>query len=142
METAESNKNQEPCTHLDPTREVSLTRHSFFNVPVPFTLKKQVFDEWWPLVSNIWTHYGKYVGEKVTTITYYCRLKKPKKSSTAREAKEGEMIKKRNTSCRAPDLCEVKLIVRFYPDGTPRALPVLDRDECKVLDFHYFQLFS
>ena len=60
---------------------------------------------------------------------YECRLRKSKKSSTARVAdSDGKVIKRRHSSIRDSDLCNVRIKVSRPVDGT---------DDCKFHRQYY-----
>ena len=68
-------------------------------------------DEWWPLVSNIWTKWDsyKYVNGDIRN-TFACRFMKHRESST-RQKENVPNEKRRITKIRPPGICSAMINV-------------------------------
>uniref|UniRef100_U9TK54 Uncharacterized protein n=1 Tax=Rhizophagus irregularis (strain DAOM 181602 / DAOM 197198 / MUCL 43194) TaxID=747089 RepID=U9TK54_RHIID len=79
-------------------------RDLLFDVDRTLEIPMEVFnDEWWPLVSNIWTKWDsyEYVNGDIRK-TFACRFMKHRESST-REKENVPNEKRRITKTRPPD---------------------------------------
>ncbi|RIB00070.1 hypothetical protein C2G38_2235764 [Gigaspora rosea] len=85
-----------------------------FNVGEPFEIPLQEFDDdWWPLVSNIWTvfsHKNLVNGDSWKTFT--CRFAKSSPSSSRKEDVPPEKCRK--TKIRPAGLCFAKIKISRY----------------------------
>ena len=74
-------------------------RNMLFNLNEPVTMSPELFEEVWPYIDSVYT---KLQGEllqaygKVRVQKYECRLRKSKKSTTARDSSDGKVIKRRS----------------------------------------------
>ena len=89
-------------------------RIRLFNVEQPLELSMKEFDEeWWPLVSNVWTGYSyKNNVNGDSWKVFVCRLNKHNKSSTRKEGVPYE--KRRVTKIRPSNMCYAKIKVQRY----------------------------
>ncbi|RHZ84001.1 hypothetical protein Glove_86g96 [Diversispora epigaea] len=89
-------------------------RELLFNVDQPFEVSMCEFDEeWWPLVSNIWTRYN-YKNHTNGNFwkTFACRFTKHNPSSMRKEGIPDE--KRRKTKIRPANLCFMKIKVSRF----------------------------
>ncbi|KAF8455525.1 hypothetical protein BGX38DRAFT_1267121 [Terfezia claveryi] len=86
-------------------------RTILFELRKPVTIPPQIFDEIWPYVDS----------------KYECRLRKSRKSSVAQVADtDGKVIKRRQSSIRNANLCNVRIKVLHLVDGTAVTIERLD----------------
>ena len=88
-----------------------------FNIDQPFEIPMQEFDEeWWPLVSNIWTKFNnRNLVNGNSWKVFACRFTKHNASSTRKEGILSE--KRRKTKIRSANLCSAKIkISRFVAE--------------------------
>lgn len=87
-------------------------RYLLFDVNCSLEIPMEDFDnDWWPLVSNIWTKWDSYkhVNGDIRK-TFTCRLTKHRESST-RQKENISNEKRRITKIRPPGLCFAKINV-------------------------------
>ncbi|RHZ51825.1 hypothetical protein Glove_469g15 [Diversispora epigaea] len=89
-------------------------RELLFNVNQPFEVPMCEFDEeWWPLVSNIWTRYNyKNHTNGNSWKTFACHFTKHNPSSMRKEGIPDE--KRRKTKIRSANLCFIKIKVSRF----------------------------
>ena len=96
-------------------------RAILFALDKPVILNTDKFSEVWPYIDSV---YRTLRGEQlvhngtVRVQKYECRLRKSSKSGTAKVAPEGKIIKRRHSSIRDKDLCQVQIKVSRPVDGT------------------------
>ncbi|RHZ57425.1 hypothetical protein Glove_388g20 [Diversispora epigaea] len=96
----------------------SQKRDLLFNINHLLELPVQEFDDnWWPLVSNVWTVFNfKKKTNGDSSQIYTCRLTKCKQSSTRKEGIPSN--KRRKTKIRPSYLCFAKIkVTRFITEG-------------------------
>ncbi|RPB25197.1 hypothetical protein L211DRAFT_836521 [Terfezia boudieri ATCC MYA-4762] len=104
-------------------------RAMLFDLTEPVTMSPEVFGEAWPYVDSVYTKLQSELLQAYGTVRvqkYECRLRKSKKSGTARDATDGKVIKRRNSSIRDPHLCHVRIKVSRLVDGTAVIVERLD----------------
>ncbi|KAF8448199.1 hypothetical protein BGX38DRAFT_1260228 [Terfezia claveryi] len=104
-------------------------RAMLFNLTEPVTMSPEIFGEVWPYVDSVYTKLQSELLQAYGTVRvqkYECRLRKSKKSGTARDATDGKVIKRRNSSIRDPHLCHVRIKVSRLVDGTAVIVERLD----------------
>ena len=87
-------------------------RELLFNVRRTLEIPMEDFnDEWWPLVSNIWTKWDsyEYVNGNIRKI-FACRFMKHRKSST-RQKENIPNEKRKITKTRPPGICSAMIKV-------------------------------
>ena len=95
-------------THFTPDEK----RNLLFNINCPLEIQIEDFNEnWWPLISNIWTQWNSYkqVNGDVTKV-FACRFTKYRDSSS-RQKENISKEKRRVTKTRPSGLCNAKIKV-------------------------------
>src|SRR4051812_30491262 len=89
-------------------------RNFLFNVNQPLEVSIREFDdEWWPLVTNVWTGFSYRNNVNGNSWkTFICRFNKHNKSSTRKENISNE--KRRKTKIRSANICFAKIKVLRY----------------------------
>ncbi|CAB5203214.1 unnamed protein product [Rhizophagus irregularis] len=139
MEIIETSTTVRPAANLTPDEKRGL----LFDVTCPLEIPMEDFDEnWWPLVSNIWTQWNSYKQANGNVRKdFACRLTKHQKSSS-RQKENVSIEKRRITKTRPSKLCHAKIrvlwlisleIVRIerYKDSPNHTHTVLDSDRIK-----------
>ncbi|RHZ57021.1 hypothetical protein Glove_395g66 [Diversispora epigaea] len=133
-------------TNIDSPDSEELTpsqkRTLLFNINQPLELSMQKFDDdWWPLVSNVWTGFNlKKKANGDSSQTYTCRFTKIRESSTRKEGIPSN--KWRKTKIRLSNLCfakikvsrfvmEKKVRVERFKDSPNHTHPLEDSDRLK-----------
>jgi len=104
-------------------------RAMLFDLSEPVTMSPDLFDEAWPYVDSVYTKLQSELLQANGTVRvqkYECRLRKSKKSGTARDATDGKVIKRRNSSVRDSHLCHVRIKVSRLVHGTTVTVERLD----------------
>ena len=98
-----------PSLNLSPEEKRAL----LFDVGSPFEIFEEEFDNnWWPLVSNIWTQFNYCkLRNGDSWKVFVCRLNKYQNSSERKE--EIPLEKRRKTMIWLPDLCQAKIKVSW-----------------------------
>jgi len=99
-----------------------------FELSKPATISPEIFNEIWPYVDSVYSKLQQELLQAHGTVRvqkYECRLRKSRKSSTARVA-DGKVIKRRHSSMRDTDLCNVRIKVSRPVDGTSVTVERLD----------------
>ncbi|PKY57815.1 hypothetical protein RhiirA4_510990 [Rhizophagus irregularis] len=139
MEIIETSTTVRPAANLTPDEKRGL----LFDVTCPLEIPIEDFDEnWWPLVSNIWTQWNSYKQANGNVRKdFACRLTKYQESSS-RQKENVSIEKRRITKTRPSKLCHAKIrvlwlisleIVRIerYKDSPNHTHTVLDSDRIK-----------
>ncbi|CAB4432297.1 unnamed protein product [Rhizophagus irregularis] len=139
MEIIETSTTVRPAANLTPDEKWGL----LFDVTCPLEIPIEDFDEnWWPLVSNIWTQWNSYKQANGNVRKdFACRLTKYRESSS-RQKENVSIEKRRITKTRPSKLCHAKIrvlwlisleIVRIerYKDSPNHTHTVLDSDRIK-----------
>ncbi|PKY39722.1 hypothetical protein RhiirA4_440230 [Rhizophagus irregularis] len=139
MEIIEASAIVRPAANLTPDEKRSL----LFDVSCSLEIPMEDFDEnWWPLVSNIWTQYNSYkqVNDNVRK-DFACHFMKHRESSSRK--KENIPIEKRQiTKTRPSKLCHAKIRVLWlfslkmvrverYKDSPNHTHTLLESDKIK-----------
>jgi len=99
-----------------------------FELSKAVIIPPEIFNEIWPYVDSVYTTLQQELLQAHDTVRvqkYECRLRKSRKSSTARVA-DGKVIKCRHSSMRDTDLCNVRIKVSCPVDGTSVTFERLD----------------
>ena len=105
------------------------SRALLFDLTKPVTMPSEMFSETWSYVDSVYT---KLRGEelqaygKVRVQKYECRLRKSKKSSTAKSASDNKVIKRRHSSIREQGICQVRIKVSRPVDGSAVTIERMD----------------
>ena len=84
-----------------------------FELRKPVIISPEIFNEIWPYVDSVYSKLQQELLQAHGTVRvqkYECRLRKRLKSSTARVA-DSKVIKRRHSSMRDTDLCNVRIKV-------------------------------
>jgi len=107
-------------------------RTRLFDLSKPVVMSSEKFDEIWPYMTPyVDSVYSKLqsellqAGGTIRVRGYECRLRKSRKSGTARVA-DGKIIKRRHSSIRDADLCNVRIKVSRPVDSTTVTIERLD----------------
>ncbi|KAF8424878.1 hypothetical protein EV426DRAFT_597610 [Tirmania nivea] len=95
-------------------------RTLLFELNKPVVISVEKFNEIWPYVDSVYTTLQQELLQCNGTVRvqkYECRLRKSSKSSTAKVATEGKIVKRRNSSIRDKNLCHVRIKVSRPVDG-------------------------
>lgn len=89
-------------------KDAAYWKEQLFQVENPVILPVDQFDEVWPLVCNVYTFRNKSVQQSGAIQVEHgeCRLKKSRKSSSSVQP-DGNPIKRRTSSVRDKDQCQV-----------------------------------
>ncbi|KAF8451341.1 hypothetical protein BGX38DRAFT_1269591 [Terfezia claveryi] len=105
-------------------------RTILFELSKPVTIPPQIFDEIWPYVDSVYSKLQQELLQAYGTVRvqkYECRLRKSRKSSVAQVADtDGKVIKRRQSSIRNANLCNVRIKVLHLVDGTAVTIERLD----------------
>ncbi|KAF8428782.1 hypothetical protein EV426DRAFT_585898 [Tirmania nivea] len=106
-------------------------RTILFELSKPVTISPQIFDEIWPYVDSVYSKLQQELLQAYGTVRvqkYECRLRKSRKSSVAQVSADtdGKVIKRRQSSIRNADLCNVRIKVSRPVDGTAVTVERLD----------------
>ena len=96
-------------------------RTMLFDLTKPVSMAPEIFDEVWPYVDSVYSKLQQELLQNNGTIRvqkYECRLRKSRKSSVVRETTDGKVIKRRHSSIRDDNLCQVRIKVSRPVDST------------------------
>ena len=89
-------------------------RTLLFDLSKPVTMTPEMFDEVWPYVDSVYTKLQSVMLRTYSTVRvhkYECRLRKSKKSSSAKEAPSNKVIKCQHSGIHDQNLCHVRIKV-------------------------------
>ncbi|KAF8424877.1 hypothetical protein EV426DRAFT_701143 [Tirmania nivea] len=102
-----------------------------FELSKPFTISPQIFDEIWPYVDSVYLKLEQELLQAygiVRVQKYECRLRKSRKSNIAQVVdSDGKVIKRRQSSIRNADLCNVRIKVSHSVDSSVVTIERLDK---------------
>ncbi|KAF8433176.1 hypothetical protein BGX38DRAFT_211774 [Terfezia claveryi] len=104
-------------------------RTLLFELRKPVIIPADKFNEIWPYIDSVYATLRGEVLQCNGTLRvqkYECRLRKSSKSSTAKVATEGKIIKRRNSSVRDKHLCHVRIKVSRPVNGSAVTIERLD----------------
>ena len=105
-------------------------RTMLFDLSKPVSISLEKFNQVWPFVDSVYTKLQQELLQNNGTIRvqkYGCRLRKSRKSNTARDAQaSGKVIKRRYSMVRDQHLCHVRIKVSYPVDGTAVPIERLD----------------
>ena len=108
MKIIEASSTIRPAANLTPDEKWDL----LFDVGSPLEIPMEDFDEnWWPLVSNIWTQWGSYKQTKGNVRKDFASHLMKHRESSSRKKENIPIEKRRITKTRPSQLCHAKIKV-------------------------------
>jgi len=116
-------------------KDASHWQQQLFNLDEPVTLSKDLFEQVWPLVSSVYTFRNKKLQQNGTISVEHgeCRLKKSRKSSSAKPPSNDSEIKRRNSTVRQKDRCLVTVKLTRQLTGPTPTVTLERKDDHKHL---------
>jgi hypothetical protein len=118
-------------------KDATIWIDSLFNLEYPITTSQSLFEEYWPLISSVYTKLGGKLIQQNGTVEvqkYECRLRKSKKTGKAPPPKtigNGGIKKRHGRTGREKGQCNVRIKTTRTLEAFPPTVTIERLDENK-----------